>query len=411
LQRVKRKASLLLIVLVAAFPGKGYAQSGCTDIQAINYDSAATVNDGSCVYPVTNYSPVLVTNLASQVNESSGLVQFNGELWTHEDSGNPNVIHKINPADGSVLRTVVVANAVNIDWESVTVADGYLYIGDFGNNSGNRTDLVVLKISTDDIVNAANDTVQAAFIRFSYSDQVDFTPSSNNTNYDGEAFFYFNDSLHLFSKNWVNLQTKHYVLPADTGTYTAQLIDSFNTDGLVTDAAVNDSGNMVLLGYKDMGGNVWACFAWLMFDYTDIHHCFSGNKRRIELGYAFTLGQTEGITLFNDNTGYISSEKVQIIPPKLHSFDFSAYLMNLSTNSDAAYSQEAGITVYPVNFIDELIIHNRLDVKAQYEIRDSAGKMVMKGRLSPGINRLDTGRVAAGIYFFIAGSSRIRLFK
>jgi hypothetical protein len=409
---VNRTASLLLFaVLIAAYTGKGYAQTGCTDIQAINYDSSATVNDGSCMYAVTNYSPVFITNLVSQLNECSGLVQFNGELWSHEDSGNPNVIHKINPANGSILRTVVVANAVNIDWESMTLGPGYLYIGDFGNNSGNRTDLTILKIATNDIINAANDTVQATFIRFNYSDQVDFTAASNNTNYDGEAFFNFNDSLHLFSKNWVNLYTKHYVLPADTGTYTAQLLDSFNTDGLITDAAINDSGNIVLLGYKDMGGNVWACFAWLMFDYTDVHRCFSGNKRRIELGYAFTLGQTEGITFFNDNTGYISSEKVQIIPPKLHSFDFNQYLLNISTNSNATHLPELGITIYSTYIIDELIILNRADKKASYEIRDTSGRIVMKGRLSAGINNLNTEALKGGVYFFIAGSSRIRLMK
>ena len=37
------------------------AQNGCTDPQALNYDVAANQNDGSCIYPVTNYS---LTNLA-----------------------------------------------------------------------------------------------------------------------------------------------------------------------------------------------------------------------------------------------------------------------------------------------------------------------------------------------------------
>jgi hypothetical protein len=399
------------LVLSCAMPAMGYAQgAGCTDPQAINYNAADTVNDGSCMYAATSYSPVFIANLASALNECSGVAYINGELWSHNDGGNPNEIYRINTADGSVMRTVVVANAVNTDWESMTQNEEYLFVGDFGNNNGNRTDLTILKIRIDDIASAVNDTVQAAAIHFSYEDQVSFASAPNNNNYDCEAFFFANDSLHLFSKNWVNLQTKHYVLPADTGTYVAQLTDSFNVDGLVTDAAINDSGTFVLLGYKDLGSNLYACFAWLMFDYPGIHECFSGNKRRIELGLAFTLGQTEGITFFNDNTGYISSEKVMTIPPMLHSFNFSQYLPVSTTGFYSLNNAEPGLTVYQ-NMNGELVINNAGHECIGYKLADLSGRVVNTGTVSPGITKLDTAALAGGIYFLTAGGSAVKVLK
>jgi hypothetical protein len=401
----------LTFLFKIAIATDGLAQgAGCTDPQATNYDANDTINDGSCLYPITNYSPVFIANLSSALNECSGLAYINGELWSHNDSGNPNEIYRLNPVDGSVMRTVVVANVLNVDWESMTQNEEYLFVGDFGNNNGDRTDLNILKILIDDIISTVNDTVQATTIHYSYSDQTIFTAAANNNNYDCEAFIYSNDSLHLFSKNWVNLETKHYVLPADTGTYAAQLIDSFNIDGLITDAAINDSGNIVLLGYKDIGSNLYACFAWLMFDYSDIHHCFSGNKRRIELGLAFSLGQTEGITLFNDNSGYISSEKVMSIPPKLHYFNFDQYVSGLTTDANTLNAPEPAIAVYP-NFKEKLVINNPRNKSGAYELTDFSGRVIIKGNLSPGITMLDTGKLAAGVYFFTAGEKAIKLLK
>ena len=84
----------------------------------------------------------------------------------------------------------------------------------------------------------------------------------------------------------------------------------------------------MLLGYKNNGGNLYTSFVWLLWDYQGSSF-FSGNKRRIEIGSMFTLGQTEGIALYNGTNGYVSSEQISsviTIPPKLFKFDFSQYL-------------------------------------------------------------------------------------
>ena len=274
------------------------------------------------------YKPQLIAKLTTGVKETSGLIFSGGQLWTINDSGNPPEIIQIDTITGSIVRKVVIANAVNRDWESITQDDSTIYIGDFGNNYGNRKDLHILKIVKTDLFNPANDTVPAGYIYFSYPDQTDFSPALNRNNFDCEAFFCHNDSLHLFSKDWGDQLTRHYVVPSDTGRYQARYIEKFGADGLITDASINEQGNIVLLGYKNTGGRFWDCFSWLLYDYKGCNF-FSGRKTRLELGSALQLGQSEGIVLKNNNTGWISSESIFTVgifhPAKLFSFDFNNF--------------------------------------------------------------------------------------
>lgn len=180
---------------------------------------------------VSAQNPVLteLCNMPPEVIETSGIENGpNGWFWTHNDSGNPAELFCVD-TNGTIQRTVSVIGDSNTDWEELAKDDeGNLYIGNFGNNSLNRTDLRIVKIPSIDTctVNAVvSDTIQ-----FSYLDQVGFPPSGSYGNFDMEAMFWYNDSLHLFSKDRSNPSTgytKHYRLPAQNGTYVAELLDSF----------------------------------------------------------------------------------------------------------------------------------------------------------------------------------------
>jgi hypothetical protein len=288
----------------------GYSQSVDTkagNSQKASGQVAAGTNSG--LQKTKNYAPKLRTDLVNTIKETSGLVLFNGQLWTINDGGNPAEIYQIDTVSGKVLRTVVIRDAVNTDWESITHDDKYVYIGDCGNNFGNRTDLHVLKISKTDLLNFSNDTVKAGYIRFTFSDQGDISKPSRKTNFDCEAMMFHHDSLHLFSKDWVDLQTRHYILPTDTGTYQARVTERYNVDALITDAAVNQKGDVVLTGYKKTMKDMYPCILWVLYDYKGSDY-FSGNKRRIELGTALELGQTEGVVLENNNIGWLSAESI-----------------------------------------------------------------------------------------------------
>lgn len=274
----------------------------------------------------TSYAPTLVSTLNVELNESSALALFAGKLWTINDSGNENIIYEVDPANGNVGKKVKVTNAVNVDWESMAQSETHLYVGDFGNNSGNRKDLNILKIEKNSIL--ANETVTAEKINFSYPDQTSFVAALNSNNFDCEAFYFQGDSLHLFTKNWVDNKTKYYTLSSQPGESVANFKRDFDTQGLVTAADINEkTGEIVLLGYTNLGLSSQS-FVWLLSGYMG-SQIFEGKKSKINLGSPAVLGQTEGIYLNNDNTGYISSERIQLggftVPAKLFAFDFKAF--------------------------------------------------------------------------------------
>ncbi|MEP2237179.1 MAG: hypothetical protein ABJI22_02385, partial [Maribacter sp.] len=108
----------------------------------------------------------IVGDLPDDVFETSGLLYFNGNLITHNDSGNEAVLYEIDLQSLSILRRVIISNVINIDWEAISQDDEYIYIGDFGNNVGTRKDLAVHRILKEDFLNA--NTVSAETINFSY---------------------------------------------------------------------------------------------------------------------------------------------------------------------------------------------------------------------------------------------------
>lgn len=276
--------------------------TGCNDKFANNYDSLVTQNDGSCTYDTIIYNPtVVVDTLDKALDETSGLVFFNGTLWSHNDSGGKPEIYQIDTITGKVLRKIIVDNISNVDWEELAQDSLFVYIGDFGNNKGNRTDLKVFKISKKDILE--KDTVTCQKIKFSYPEQTDFSSQSYNHNFDCEAMICYKDSIYLFTKNWANKKTSLYQLPKTAGTYSANFIDSFNVDGLITGADIDTVNNaVVLLGYRGF----YAPFFWLLYDF-ETSNVFSGNNRKIFTD-AGDLGQTEGIALIDSGYYFISNE-------------------------------------------------------------------------------------------------------
>jgi hypothetical protein len=149
---------------------------------------------------------------------------------------------------------VVVENATNVDWEDLCLDNNFVYIGDFGNNSGSRTDLKIYRISIEVYLNTDNETVQAEEIQFFYEDQIDFTPSTFSTNFDAEAMVAIGDSLYIFTKNWGDMQSGIYALPKEPGTYAAHRRGTIEANGLITGGSYEEgtqklalSGHNVLL--------------------------------------------------------------------------------------------------------------------------------------------------------------------
>jgi hypothetical protein len=288
---------------------------------ALSFSSTISFAQSGLTHPVAMPTPTL--------DETSGIVYTDGELWTHNDSGNPPAIYKIDESTGAILQTVNVTNATNADWEDITADDDYIYVGDFGNNStGIRTNLRVYKIAKADIPAGTTVNVTASVINFSYGDQViGASPGSNNTEFDCEAFFAKDNVLHLFTKDWVNNHTKHYTLSTAPGTYSISSTEPFfDVQGLVTSADISDDGQVALVGYEEGIGSAFM----YVFDNFSGGNFFNGNSQRIVLGNVLDVnnssdsrGQLEAVTFTAGGNGYVTNEKILSVPARMWQFSLA----------------------------------------------------------------------------------------
>ena len=255
---------------------------------------------------LSNFTTIAST-LPATINETSGLIYFNGRLVTHNDSGNNPELYEIDQTSGAIVRTVTIANASNNDWEDIAQDDTYLYIGDIGNNSGNRMDLKVYRILKSDFESST--TVQADTIRYSYEDQTDFTPNPNNTEWDAEALIITSQGeLMVFTKDWIGNQTKAYTFPNTPGNYQANHVSSLNAQGLITGAAYDGHNSLLLSGYT----GTLSPFLW---------HCsgFSGDavfggSNTFESLSQIGFSQIEGIAHAGGPGYYLSRERFTVGP-------------------------------------------------------------------------------------------------
>ena len=215
-----RNSFILLLMLLGE---QVYSQvSGCTDSLANNFNPRATVNNGSCMYNNSAYAPPLKADrIPDTLAENSGLQWAGNSLWSFNDGGGAAAIYRIDTTNGALLQSVYLQGAHNTDWEDIGFDGLYFYIGDVGNNgNGARTDLKIYKFPLSTIPGYATNPVviipaeQVSVINFSYSDQPQPPIASgiNHTKFDCEAMIVDNGKIHLFTKNWIDLNTTHYVI-------------------------------------------------------------------------------------------------------------------------------------------------------------------------------------------------------
>ncbi len=320
--------------------------------------------------------------------ESSGLIFYNGKLITHNDSGGENKLFELDTITGLVTREVTVANATNIDWEDITQDDGYIYVGDIGNNSGNRTDLVIYKIAKLDY--DISDTVSAAFIAFSYVNQTDFTPAPNNTVWDAEALLSSSDtSLLLFSKDWVSGTALAYTISKTPGSYALlPMTTSLANSGLITGATFNPlSSSVFLTGYSAL----LMPFVWQLkdFDFTDV---FSGINSQYFLT-SLSFEQLEALC-YVDANNYLASSESFNIPPFSDVAKLIAFkdVSGVSASTDIAL---AAVKVYP-NPVASLLYVEVLE-PIQVILINSVGQVVLQENIFFSAD-LDMAIFSKGVY-------------
>lgn len=329
--------------------------------------------------------------LPSNLTESSGAIFLNNKLITHNDSGGENKLYELDITSQQITRTITITNAVNIDWEAITQDDTSIYIGDIGNNNGNRTDLKIYKISKSDYLNSTS--VTAEKINYSYADQTDFTSNPNNTVWDAEALIsYDSNNLIVFTKNWVDGITKSYVIPKTPNTYSVNAqLTPLNAEGLITGGTYNvATGKLYLTGYD----NFLQPFIWVSngFNTPDV---FSGTNTQTLLS-SLELEQVEAITFIDENSYLITSESFSVSRGGFTIMD-DAKLISFSTNdqllSNTATQHRDNVVLYPNPVSNILSVKSK--VLSFVEIYDTQLKTLYSGNQSS----IDVAHLKSGIYF------------
>lgn len=270
------------------------------------------------LYTIVEYPavPEKYCDMEEAMKETSGILYADGNIWTINDSGGEAEIYKIDKETGTVIQKVILLNAVNRDWEDISEDEGYIYVGDFGNNNGNRKDLKIYKVAKSGITSKKKVEVKAEIIEFSYTDQVTFEENNRNHNFDCESLISFGDSLIIFSKNWADNKTRMFMLPKNPGQYRIESRSVLDADGLVTGAGYNSNlKKLVLIGYKDH-----VPFIFLIND-------FDGKSISGKETYRFNLfkmkgAQTEGISWSTGETVLFSTEQTKTYSQQVFEFDF-----------------------------------------------------------------------------------------
>ncbi len=241
------------------------------------------------------------------MNETSGLELINGNFLTLNDSGDEPALYAFD-SKGKNLTKILIKGALNRDWESLAKDDKYIYIGDFGNNKGNRKDLKIYLIDFEfKLIDS---------IYFNYNNQSKFKKKKKNK-FDAEALVSFDDSLLIFSKNRKNLTTEVYPLSKNPGFHSVQPKYSFDVDALVTGGDYNSKLDLLaLVGYS------YSIKKQYLFLFENFR--YKTDKDSIYTKYIIPIknAQIEAIKIINRKSFWLTSENEGGGYPKLIKLKF-----------------------------------------------------------------------------------------
>ena len=270
------------------------------------------------------FSPVFTPEqkalLPEEVNETSGLFLHNGRLWTHNDSGGKPILYGLDTTTFQVVQKVTLAHVKNKDWEDVCTDGQHVFVGDFGNNKGQRKDLRIYVFPLTDIPVEGNATIMVDSITFSFGDQTDFSKRRVH-DYDCEAMFATDENLYLLSKGWETGTTRLYRLSKKPGKQVAEVVNGFNSQGQISGADYDRENRiLVIVGYVK---TIWKPFLYIIFDFDDTGVNLA--NRRFEMPQ-WAGCQMEGICFFDDGRCFVSAETSKTFTSRIFVADFRKWI-------------------------------------------------------------------------------------
>ncbi|MEO8934127.1 MAG: hypothetical protein ABI295_07445 [Xanthomarina sp.] len=234
------------------------------------------------------------------LKESSAAEKITGSslIWTLEDSGNPNILYGVRE-NGHIIKKIEITNAQNIDWEGLTSDSlGNLYIADFGNNKKERDHFTIYKVPSPE---HSNQKIMA--------DVITFKLPSNTKPLDFESIFIYNNYFYIISKK--KTKTNVFKVPTTIGNHTAEYVCTFNLEGdsqKIASADISKDGKTIVLLNKNT--------IWKITDFNADDFCNS-TIEKIALHH---ISQKEGICFKDENTVYITDERIWFIGGNIYTF-------------------------------------------------------------------------------------------
>jgi len=252
----------------------------------------------------------------------------------------------------------------------------YIYIGDFGNNAGTRTDLKVYRVDISDYF--TNDTVNAEIIHFTYADQTNFSNQIYAHNFDAEALISIGDSLYIFTKNWLDAKSNIYSLSKIPGTYSTTKVDQLETSALITGADYNPISNkLILSGYSFTNPFI------VQLSQFENDLFSSGTLNKVVLNVDESI-QIEGICSQQDNQYFLSSETHSSGASSLYKLDNQELVIDKIKEHEPTLSPNPASNYLEINREE---IHN-------IHIYNSSGALILQSNK----NTLNTSEQKSGLY-------------
>ena len=247
--------------------------------------------------------------LPKVINETSGLEILNDVFITHNDSGGKPSLYFFN-LKGEIINSVKLDEEsfwqiYNIDWEDVAADEDYIFIADTGNNFGNRDNLNIIKVKTNDF--SIDDKIDVA-----YKDQETFIPRPKHK-YDAEALFLIEDKIAMLSKDRSNLFTDLYLIDKESSS--RQVLESkvtYDVNSLITGGDYNEELRLLaLVSYNSKGSQYL-----ILFENFSLENLAEKKFRKIKI--PIERAQIEAIKIIDNSTFWITSEDEGVGSPYMY---------------------------------------------------------------------------------------------
>ena len=247
--------------------------------------------------------------LPKVINETSGLEILNEVFITHNDSGGEPSLYFFN-LNGEIINSVKLDEEsfwqiYNIDWEDVAADEDYIFIADTGNNFGNRDNLNIIKVKTNDF--SIDDKIDVA-----YKDQETFIPRPKHK-YDAEALFLIEDKIAILSKDRSNLFTDLYLIDKESSS--RQVLESkvtYDVNSLITGGDYNEELRLLaLVSYNSKGSQYL-----ILFENFSLENLAEKKFRKINI--PIERAQIEAIKIIDNSTFWITSEDEGVGSPYMY---------------------------------------------------------------------------------------------